>query len=461
MSFHESTLKRSFWRTAMDTLREIAFGFERLKFRFNRSAGLATSQIPDLIIPQDKIFSTLKDVLSHGYMTQMNAVSFLCVLSVKHKHSKTDPVKFFRNFIKLYNAQTVLEIAQIEKIGINSSDYSDLIAAYNSNLFVDTNRTPEEVTKQRIASAKIWAWSKDIESTTGITAKQIETLLESYQKPAKGDEGTSEANGKTSFSAFPKEEYFELLRPLRNRTFAGQPILSETQCGIILCMILHARETRRNGDSYITHPMAVANLVRLNAQSFLEVYTDRYGENGDKLVWMAMIAALLHDGGEKSYIDLYHDLEGLLPQPIIKAIQCLHKKDDEDYFSYLERCASDPLAAVVKLCDLCHNSLDNEKPSAKQEYIYPIAAQYIEYRLQNPDSQVTVAEFCTQQWICTEDQFTSILYYAGDGRKNPVEEARVKIGIINTAHTLRNVFTSKEQNPYAYPRREENPSLQL
>ena len=106
----------------------------------------------------------------------------------------------------------------------------------------------------------------------------------------------------------------------------------------------------------------------------------------EKRIWQATIAALLHDIGEKSNFDVTRDLKGLLSDPIADTVIALHKADDQSYFGYIEHIAENPLAAFVKLCDIVHNSSDaGGKPSAKQRFVYPLAAAYLKFKLCNPE----------------------------------------------------------------------------
>lgn len=409
---------------------------QRILHSFNKFALTQSGLIPNWAIDKDIIIERLKGLLPLGHMTPLNTAALLCALAVHHKHSSYDTFSFLNNFIKLYNADNFDRVCEIERIEINSKEWRDLS-------FLNSTSGLEAV--------KIRLWAMDLEYATrgtilgkawgghqSITVPEVENLISTYNPP------NDNLGRNKDPSAFPKEDYLSLLRPLREKGH-----ISETQTIIILCFILHAKETRNDKKtSYITHPMAVANLVRKLGGYFFQ--------NNDD-VWMASLAALLHDGGEKTTLDVSKDLEGLLlRREIIDAINALHKKDGETYFSYLERCASNKLACLVKLADIAHNSSDmGDDPSAKQAFVYPISAGYVEWRLKNPGECLSVRDYVLQEKICSFEQFEEI--YAineSDGKKKKATEfpllQSVKDSLLSVRDLIQRVMTD------AHPRREEN-----
>lgn len=433
------------------------FAAQRGLFSARKFFLAATGMIPNWAIDKDVIIPKLQEILPKGHMTRMNTAALLCALSTKHVHSYYDPVNFLRNFLKLYNAKSFDEVCLIEEIEIDSPAWYELKAVYNKG----GTRT------ERLEAVKIRCWAKDLEDASqgtkigrargnhkSISVEEVEALVSLYPKRSATSkevvkvEKLKESDGTETLSAFPKDDYLPMLREQREKGF-----ISETQCGIILCFILHSREQRRDGTSYVVHPMAVANLVRKHGHRYL---------NDQGHVWMATLAALLHDGGEKSNINLEKDLQGLLPQPTIEAIKALHKKDNESYFQYLERCADNPLAAVVKLSDIYHNSSDaNTNPKFKQTYVYPIAANYVQYRLKHPDEKLSVAEFVKRNNICTDEVFEKIEQIAAheSDKKQPASKFRETLGELQNLETINDIF-AEEIIVYANPRREEDASLQ-
>ncbi|MCD6374457.1 MAG: hypothetical protein J7L94_02960 [Caldisericaceae bacterium] len=65
--------------------------------------------------------------------------------------------------------------------------------------------------------------------------------------------------------------------------------------------------------------------------------------------------ALLHDVLEDSEMTLNELSQAGFEDEILQAIDCLTKRDGEDYFAYLERVAQNKLARQVKMADLKDN----------------------------------------------------------------------------------------------------------
>jgi hypothetical protein len=434
------------------------FSFEKIRYAFYRAVGNRLGLFPKLAIEEDIIFPKLRDVLSKGHITQLNAAALLCALSIRHQHSQYNPVEFLENFLKLYNAKTLREIAEVEEVDHSSFEYHSLYQAYRQ---AKQGKTSHETRQNGLDAAKTLCWAKDLSAVSGMPLHEILALLENYRPPALGDKKTLEKFGKESLSAFPKEEYLGLLRASRNHALSDKPVLNkltypiigETQCAIVLAIILHARETRRNGESYIRHPMAVANMVRKFGSEFFS--------NEPRKIWIAMIVAMLHDGGEKSHLDLQKDLKGLIPQEAIDGIEAIHKKDGEQYFEYIVRLSRNPYASFVKLCDLYHNSLDDQEPSIKQKYIYPIAAAYLEYCSQNPKNGMTIKDFVIAQDICTSEQFDAITEASEKYKKEPLARHQARLGEIRNVKCLRDYFQDDSEGSEinADARREEKPAL--
>ena len=96
----------------------------------------------------------------------------------------------------------------------------------------------------------------------------------------------------------------------------------------------HHGQFDKSGVPYIFHPDHLA-----------EQMDDEY----------SACAALLHDVAEDTDITLT-ELATDFPQEVVNAVKLLTHSDDEDYFDYVRRVKSDPVARKVKLADLRHNS---------------------------------------------------------------------------------------------------------
>jgi len=95
----------------------------------------------------------------------------------------------------------------------------------------------------------------------------------------------------------------------------------------------HAGQIDKAGVPYIEHPKYVAELVE---------------SDNEKIV------AYLHDVLEDTDISKEY-LSQRFPAYIIEALVALKLLDDEDYFDYIKRVKSNPLASSVKRMDLLHN----------------------------------------------------------------------------------------------------------
>ena len=104
---------------------------------------------------------------------------------------------------------------------------------------------------------------------------------------------------------------------------------------IIMATRAHDGQIDKAGKPYILHPLRVMMKVKSMDMK---------------------IVAVLHDIIEDTNLTIY-DLvfEGFSNQ-IIDAIECLTKKENEDYMDFIERCRVDYIARIVKLADLDDNS---------------------------------------------------------------------------------------------------------
>lgn len=97
----------------------------------------------------------------------------------------------------------------------------------------------------------------------------------------------------------------------------------------------HQGQKDKAGNDYIQHPVFVASLVD--------------GEQ-EKAV------ALLHDVVEDSSYTSSDLVKVGIPSEVVKAVSILTKSKDISYQAYLEDVKMNPMARVVKLADLTHNS---------------------------------------------------------------------------------------------------------
>jgi len=103
---------------------------------------------------------------------------------------------------------------------------------------------------------------------------------------------------------------------------------------LALALKAHAGQKDKADQPYILHPLRV--MVQMEDSR-------------------AKIVALLHDVLEDSEMTLNELSQAGFEDEILQAIDCLTKRDGEDYFAYLERVAQNKLARQVKIADLKDN----------------------------------------------------------------------------------------------------------
>lgn len=96
----------------------------------------------------------------------------------------------------------------------------------------------------------------------------------------------------------------------------------------------HRGQTDKDGKEYVRHVLRVAGAV----------------DEGDQ-----QIVALLHDVVEDTELTLDDLLDRRFPRHIVDAVDAMTRRDGEDYFDFVRRAASNPLARPVKVADLRDN----------------------------------------------------------------------------------------------------------
>ena len=111
-----------------------------------------------------------------------------------------------------------------------------------------------------------------------------------------------------------------------------QPML---ELSLSIATEAHKGQFDKAGVDYVEHPIYVASQVDTEEEKAV---------------------ALLHDVIEDSPFTAEELLLAGLLETVVTAVQILSKKKGQDYQTYLENVKSNPLARVVKLADLKHNS---------------------------------------------------------------------------------------------------------
>ena len=101
-----------------------------------------------------------------------------------------------------------------------------------------------------------------------------------------------------------------------------------------LAYAAHHGQLDYNGIPYIFHPLHLA-----------EQMDDE----------TSCCAALLHDVVEDTPMTL-EELSGEFPAEIIRIVDLLTHRDTDDYFTYLAKIKTHPIAIKIKLVDIAHNS---------------------------------------------------------------------------------------------------------
>lgn len=114
--------------------------------------------------------------------------------------------------------------------------------------------------------------------------------------------------------------------------------MSTLEHAIAIAAEAHGGQADKGGAPYILHP--------------LRVMMTAFKEGGRE----AAIAAVLHDVIEDCPDWPAERLaaEGFSPS-VMAALDCLTRRNGEDYMAFVHRCGTDPIARIVKLADLKDN----------------------------------------------------------------------------------------------------------
>lgn len=103
---------------------------------------------------------------------------------------------------------------------------------------------------------------------------------------------------------------------------------------IALAANAHKDQSDRAGRPYILHPIRMMQALQDDAHKTV---------------------AILHDVVEDTEITLDQLLELGFPNSWVNAVDCLTKRDGEDYSTFVDRALTNPISAQVKLKDLEDN----------------------------------------------------------------------------------------------------------
>ncbi len=122
---------------------------------------------------------------------------------------------------------------------------------------------------------------------------------------------------------------------------------------LILAATAHRGQTDRIGVPYIMHPLTVSTLALSLAAKFNVTHTlDTANHLWHELIVMV---ALLHDVIEDTTVTLGQLIEHGFPTDVVDAVDCLTKREGEQYEDFIVRAAENPIARIVKMADIKHN----------------------------------------------------------------------------------------------------------
>ena len=135
-------------------------------------------------------------------------------------------------------------------------------------------------------------------------------------------------------------------------------------CAYEIASKAHEGQLDKGGHPYLEHPIAVANIA-------CEIYDADYSNDnahnsneGDNIFSRddLIIVALLHDTLEDAELTV-EELSNEFEISIVDAIESLTRRSGEPYMEYVARAKDNPIARLVKIADLKHNSDLNRVPS--------------------------------------------------------------------------------------------------
>jgi (p)ppGpp synthase/HD superfamily hydrolase len=110
----------------------------------------------------------------------------------------------------------------------------------------------------------------------------------------------------------------------------------------------HAGVFDKGGHPYIEHPLRLMENMDTNIEKMV---------------------AVMHDLVEDTHITIAYLRSAGFSEKVLSALDCVTNRDNEDYESFIERIAQNPLATKVKLADLEDNmDLSRIPEPSKKDY---------------------------------------------------------------------------------------------
>lgn len=139
-----------------------------------------------------------------------------------------------------------------------------------------------------------------------------------------------------------------------------------------IAMQAHYGQVDKAGSPYIWHPMAVARLAPTMPEfAFLPpAYRP-----------LTVVVALLHDVLEDTAVTAADLLEAGIPGRAVEAVEALTHAKHEPLDDYYTRIKEDPIAVVVKLADITHNTQADRLAHLDEATQERLRAKYSKARL--------------------------------------------------------------------------------
>lgn len=131
----------------------------------------------------------------------------------------------------------------------------------------------------------------------------------------------------------------------------------------------HKGQKRKDGKPYITHPEAVAKIVHDDFFSLMP-QNEAAQANWSVVKNYVIMAALLHDTIEDTYVTSERLRQAGFPEMVIDIVKTVTKQPNENYFEFIMRImeSGNVGAKIVKLADLQHNMSGLQEGSMKDKY---------------------------------------------------------------------------------------------
>jgi len=133
----------------------------------------------------------------------------------------------------------------------------------------------------------------------------------------------------------------------------------------------HKGQTRWKGEPFIVHPAGVVK--KLRKRKIVKRTRGLYGQDvfvyEKDLKESFYIVGWLHDVVEDTKVTLGDLLDEGFSYDIIKAVDAITHRSDEDYVDYIKRVRENFTARQVKICDIEHNleSFNNKKNKSRAD----------------------------------------------------------------------------------------------